>query len=389
MIFCGHMKTKYRKRREAYARALILLVLFPYLAMPVALADSSSASSEVAQQAAQQIISVSKWMAIAGFMATLLITTAEAVITSKMMHRPLGLSYTGLITAGAFLALLFSLDAVYATLGNIIGLKGQYEIAITHVENRINNTKAILTNLGIVASISKATGEVLLAAGEKGLESLEPSIAKNVTNILNNYKLIAAGSVAAAAAGGVLTAVGNALYSMFNTITFYYGFFMLSLYGILFLLKFFGELPLWLAFASLGLAVATFKPLRGLGASLFATMLVFGFGLSLVINGMELAMTAMGIPSNKTSIYNVELTGSPLDALVIFSKIASDVLFNPGNYVWTIYQGIAESALVPSIFYGIGLAILAGGAAELARWMSESAAFYSFAYHLTSVVKPL
>lgn len=377
------------RRRVILARLLLALVLLPHLLLPLVSASPSPQSSK-AQEAAEQITAAARALAIAAFMASVLISSVSAFLTARMQHRPIGISFYSLVGATAFLVMLFVLDSFYKTVSGLVGLQGQYQIAIQHVEERINNTKSLISNFALTASVMKTVGGILKGAGEAGLQSLSADVKDKMAGAVKRFKIVGPLSIILMAIGATLYTVGNTLYQMLGTMMFYYGFFFLSLYGLLFLLKFFGELPLWLAFASLGLAIAAFKPLRGLGASLFATMIVFGIGLPLVVNGMELALEAMDIPSYKAVLCGVEVTNvNAISILDLFGKMLTLVLFNPGEYIWCIYEGIAKMAVVPSAFYALGLGILWGGSVELSRWMSESAGFANLAYSLTTVVKPL
>jgi len=367
--------------------AALLLILETILYPLAALADPQQS----AEEAAGQIAEASRWIAVAGFMATLLISTVGAVLSAHARHRPLSISLYSLAFAAAYLILTFSLNTIYATLSNVVGLQSQYEAAITSVSYRINNTKSIINAFAWTAGVMKLAGGALEGAGQYGLQSLDPSAVEKIGQVaegrLRGLTLRGALSVVAVALGGALDAVGTSLFSMFNTLVFYYGAFFMVLYGLLFLLKFFGELPLWLAFASLGLSIAAFRPLRGLGATLFATMIVFAIGLPLAVNGMEIALSAMNIPANKEIVCGFKVEEGNVNIVDALVNLIQVVLFNPGEYVWCIFEGLAKTAVVPSVFYGMGVGIVAAGAAEMAAWMSESQGFANIAYALTSVVR--
>jgi len=376
--------------KKNWRRTIGWIVFFVILVSQPVLILASPQSKSSAEEAASRIIAAAKALAILGFTATVLICSGSALISKFVYHRQITISYWSLIGATAFLVMLFTLDSFYAFISSAVGLQSQYKIAIEHVSYRINNTKALLNNFALAASVTRTVGGALMAAGEAGLQYISPQTQQAIGKVASKFGWIGALSIVAAGIGAALYSFGSALYSMFSTLTFYCGFFFLTLYGLLFLLKFFGELPLWYAFACLGLSIAAFKPLRGLGASLFATMIVFGIGLPLVINGMELAMEAMDNPSHKAIVCGVEITEDTLANLMnFFAKLLPLVLLKPGDYIWCVFEGLAKMAVVPSVFYGIGLGILAAGATELARWMSESAAFSNIAYSLASIVRPV
>jgi len=365
-------------------KSIILIILIGLYAIrtPIVLAQPQEV-----QTAVSQLITISKALAILGFVASLLLYTVYTLIMSRVRGFSITISIYSLVLASAFLILLFTLESVYNTISNIVGLKSQYEIAIKSVETRVENAKNVLNNLGITSSVLVTLGNIMRAGGEKAVDVLSQKALSSIrSNIASKFPIkFGALAVVVYAIGLSLATIGEQLLFMFSTLISYFTLFGIGLYSLLFLLKFFGELPVWFALAMLGLSLSTFKPLRGLGGGLFATMMVFGIGLPLVINIMEFSLYALGLPYYKAEVCGIDVAhASPLDILV---GLGGTILLNPGQYILCIVEAVTKIMIIPTLFYSIGVGILTGGAIELSRWLSESAVGMYIASTLSSVVR--